>query len=62
LHDFHIFRNVGENGRLNEVADIAVALAAGLDLGAGFLPLVDIATCMSALQKSSEYQMGDITS
>ena len=43
LHDFHLFRDVAEDGRLDEVADFAVALAADFDFGTGFFAGVDIA-------------------
>ena len=44
LHDLHVFRHAREDGRLDEVALFAVALAADLDFGAFFPAGVDIAT------------------
>ena len=43
LHDLHVFGHVGEDGGLDEVALVAVALAADLDFGAFFLAMVDVA-------------------
>ena len=43
LHDLHVFRHAREDGRLDEVALFAVALAADFDFGALFPAGVDIA-------------------
>ena len=43
LHDLHVFRHAGEDGRLDEVALFAVALAADFDLSAFFPAGVDVA-------------------
>ena len=43
LHDLHVFADVAEDGRLDEVAFFAVALAAGLDLCAFLFTGVDVA-------------------
>ena len=42
LHDFHVFRNVGEDCGLDEVSDVTVSLSSGLDLGAGLLALINV--------------------
>ena len=42
LHDLHVFADVGEDGRFDEVAFLAVAVAADFDLGAGFLAFFDV--------------------
>src|SRR3984885_911353 len=42
LHDLHILADAGENGWLDEVALVALALTTGLDLGAGLLPALDV--------------------
>ena len=42
LHDLHILANARENGWLDEVALVALALTTGLDLGAGLLPALDV--------------------
>lgn len=44
LHYLHVFGHAGENGRLDEVALLAVALAADLHFGAFFLAGVNVAT------------------
>ena len=43
LHDLHVFRDAGEDGRLDEIALFAVALAADFDFGAFFPAGVDVA-------------------
>ena len=43
LHDLHVFADVGENGWLDEVALVAVTLAADFDLGTLLLAGVDVA-------------------
>ena len=43
LHDFHVFRHIREDGGLDEVAFVAVALAADFDFGTFFLTVVDVA-------------------
>ena len=43
LHDLHVLGDVGEDGWLDEVSDITLALATSLNLGAGFLTSVDVA-------------------
>ena len=43
LHDLHVFRHAREDGRLDEVALFAVALAADFDFGAFFPAGVDVA-------------------
>lgn len=43
LHDLHVLLDVGEDGGLDEVALVALALAADLDLGAFFFALLDVA-------------------
>ena len=43
LHDLHVFRDAGEDGRFDEVALVAVAAAADFDLGAFFFAVVDVA-------------------
>ena len=42
LHDLHVFRDAGEDGRLDEVALLAVTLAADFDFGALFLTGIDV--------------------
>ena len=42
LHYLHVFRHAGEDGRLDEVALFAVALAADFDFGALFPAGVDV--------------------
>ena len=42
LHNLHVFADVAEDGGLDEVAFVAVALAADFDLGSLFLTLFDI--------------------
>ena len=44
LHDLHVFADVGEDGRLDEVTFLAVTFAADFDFGALFLAGVDVAT------------------
>lgn len=41
-HDLHVFADVGEDGRLDEVALLSVALATDFDLGAFLLALLDV--------------------
>ena len=48
LHDLHILTNVGEDGRLDEVALVAVALTANLNLGTCLLTFVDVAILVLA--------------
>lgn len=43
LHNLHVFADVGEDGWLDEVALVAVALTADFDLCAGLLAVVDVA-------------------
>jgi len=43
LHDLHVLGDVGEDGGLDEVALVALAVAADLDGGAGFLAGLDVA-------------------
>ena len=43
LHDLHVFADVGEDGWLDEVALVAVTLAADFDLGTLLLAGVDVA-------------------
>jgi len=43
LHDLHVLSDIGEDGRLDEVSDITLALATCLDLGTGFLSSIDVA-------------------
>ena len=43
LHDFHVLADVGEDGRLDEVAFFAMALATDFHLGAFFLTSVNVA-------------------
>lgn len=43
LHDLHVLGDVGEDGRLDEVADVTLALAAGLDGRTGLLAVFDVA-------------------
>jgi hypothetical protein len=42
LHDLHIFGDVGEDGGLDEVALVTLALAASLDGGTGVLACLDV--------------------
>ena len=42
LHDLHVFADVGENGGLDEVALLSVALATNFDLGTFLLSLLDV--------------------
>lgn len=42
LHDLHVFADVGEDGRFDEVTLVAVAFAANLDLGASLLALFNV--------------------
>lgn len=41
-HDLHVFADVGEDGRLDEVALLSVALATDFDLGAFLLAFLDV--------------------
>jgi hypothetical protein len=43
LHDLHVFSDVGEDSRLDEVALVADSLTAGFDGGAGLLAFFDVA-------------------
>lgn len=43
LHNLHVFADAGEDGRFDEVAFVAVAAAANLDLGALLFAVVDVA-------------------
>jgi len=43
LHDFHVLGHAGEDGGLDEVALVALAGTADLDLGAGVFALLDVA-------------------
>lgn len=55
LHDLHVVRHVGEDGRLDEVALVALALAARLDRRAGLLAGLDVAvggSCVLAHHQS----------
>ena len=42
LHDLHVFCDVGEDGGLDEVALVTLALAASLDGGTGVLACLDV--------------------
>ena len=42
LHDLHVLADIGEDGRLDEVALVAVTVSAGLDLGASLFAGLDI--------------------
>lgn len=42
LHDLHVISDVGEDGRLNEVADIALTLATSFDCSTGLLAFVNV--------------------
>jgi hypothetical protein len=42
LHNLHVFGDVGEDGGLNEVALVTLALATSLDGGAGVLACLDV--------------------
>ena len=46
LHYLHVFTHIGEDGRLDEVAFFAVALAADFDFGAFFFASVNVAGWM----------------
>ena len=60
LHYFHRFRDIGEDGRLDEVARVAVARAANFDFGALGTAGVDVATklfvsgCASREEQSTD--------
>jgi hypothetical protein len=43
LHDLHVLGDIREDGWLDEVSDITLALATCLDLGTSFLTSVDVA-------------------
>ena len=43
LHDLHVIGDVTENGGLDEVALLALALAANLDGSTGLLAVLDVA-------------------
>lgn len=43
LHNLHVLGDVGENGGLDEVALVALAVATDLDLGTGLLACLDVA-------------------
>ena len=43
LHDLHVLGDVAENGGLDEVALLALALAANLDGSTGLLAVLDVA-------------------
>lgn len=49
LLDLHVLGNVGEDGRLNEVALVTLTLATSLDCGTRLLTLLNIASNVSAL-------------
>lgn len=42
LHDLHVFADIGEDGGLDEVALLSMALATDFDLGAFLLSLLDV--------------------
>ena len=44
LHDLHVVGDVTENGGLDEVALLALALAANLDGSTGLLAVLDVAS------------------
>jgi hypothetical protein len=43
LLNLHVLGDVGEDGRLNEVTLVALAVTARLDSGAGLLALLNVA-------------------
>lgn len=45
LHDLHVLGDVGEDGGLNEVALVALALATSLTSGTGALAVLNVASC-----------------
>ena len=47
LHDLHVLGDVGEDGGLDEVALVALAVAADLDRGAGVFAFFDVAVSES---------------
>lgn len=47
LYDLHVLGDIGEDGWLDEVALVALALTADLDLGASVLAGLDVAVTMS---------------
>jgi len=49
LYNLHVFGDIREDGRLDEEALVADALAAGFDGGAGFLALLNVATKSSVM-------------
>ena len=51
LHDLHVLADIGEDGRLDEVALVAMALTANLNLGTGLLTLVDVTIMVSGNRK-----------
>lgn len=42
LHDLHVLLDIGEDGGLDEVALVTLALAANLDLGSGICAILDV--------------------
>ena len=56
LLDLHVLGHVGEDGRLDEVALVALALATGLDRGAGLLTLLNVG------HDAVELKLGDLGS
>lgn len=45
LHDLHVLGNVGEDGGLNEVTLVTLALATSLTGGTGALAVLNVASC-----------------
>ena len=56
LHDLHVLGDVGEDGGLDEVSLVALAVAADLDLGAG------LATCLDVVHDAVELELRDLGS
>lgn len=55
LHNLHVFRDAGEDGRLDEVALFAVALPADLDFGALLLTRIDISAFALAYELGTSW-------
>jgi len=60
LHDFHVFGHVGEDGGLDEVTFVAVALAADFDFGAFFLAVVNVAVVTLVVWEVCEGVEGEV--
>ncbi len=61
LHYLHVFGDAREDGRLDEVALFAVALAADFDFGALFLTGVNVAASVLVYVSNADWQQMRLT-